>query len=101
MRPPRKPRGVVALAIGLSLPAAAWEPLWRRVGLDRLQHRVDEVAVEDDALVVRARVAPAGTDLGVSATYRWSAVPGGPARGAPGPKTHTQNYPFCAGCDFG
>jgi len=55
----------------------ALEPLWRRVGLDRLQHRVDEVAVEDDALVVRARVAPAGTDLGVSATYRWSAVPGG------------------------
>jgi beta-galactosidase len=55
----------------------ALEPLWRRVGLDRLQHRVDEVAVEDDALVVRARVAPAGTDLGVSASYRWSAVPGG------------------------
>jgi beta-galactosidase len=55
----------------------ALEPLWRRVGLDRLQHRVDEVAVEDDALVVRARVAPAGTDLGVSVTYRWSAVPGG------------------------
>ncbi len=55
----------------------AVEPLWRRVGLDRLQHRVDEVAVEDGALVVRARVAPAGTDLGVAATYRWSAVPGG------------------------
>jgi beta-galactosidase len=55
----------------------AVEPLWRRVGLDRLQHRVDEVAVEDGALVVRTRVAPAGTDLGVAATYRWSAVPGG------------------------
>jgi beta-galactosidase len=55
----------------------AVEPLWRRVGLDRLQHRVDEVAVGDDALVVRARVAPAGTDLGVVASYRWSAVPGG------------------------
>jgi beta-galactosidase len=55
----------------------AVEPLWRRVGLDRLQHRIDEVAVEDGALVVRTRVAPAGTDLGVAATYRWSAVPGG------------------------
>jgi beta-galactosidase len=55
----------------------AVEPLWRRVGLDRLQHRVDEVAVEGEALVVRARVAPAATDLGVAATYRWSAVPGG------------------------
>jgi beta-galactosidase len=55
----------------------AVEPLWRRVGLDRLQHRVDEVTVGEDALVVRARVGPAGTDLGVVATYRWSAVPGG------------------------
>jgi beta-galactosidase len=55
----------------------ALEPVWRRVGLDRLRHRIDEVAVEDGALVVRARVAPAGTDLGVAATYRWSAVPGG------------------------
>jgi beta-galactosidase len=46
----------------------AVEPLWRRVGLDRVQHRVDEVAVGYGALVVRARVAPAGTDLGVVAT---------------------------------
>jgi len=52
-------------------------PVWRRIGLHRLQHRVDEVAVEDAALVVRARVAPAATDLGVAATYRWTAVPGG------------------------
>ena len=55
----------------------AVEPLWRRLGLHRLEHRVDRVAVEDDALVVRGRVAPAGTDLGVAATYRWAAVPGG------------------------
>jgi beta-galactosidase len=55
----------------------ALEPVWRRVGLDRLRHRIDEVGVEDGALVVRARAAPAGTDLGVAATYRWSAVPGG------------------------
>jgi beta-galactosidase len=55
----------------------AVEPVWRRLGLHRLEHRVDQVAVEDGALVVRGRVAPAGTDLGVAATYRWAAVPGG------------------------
>ena len=55
----------------------AMEPLWRRVGLDRLQHRVDEVAAGEDGLVVRTRVAPAATDLGVVATYRWTAVEGG------------------------
>ncbi|HEV2871905.1 MAG TPA: beta-galactosidase domain 4-containing protein, partial [Actinomycetota bacterium] len=55
----------------------ALEPVWRRVGLDRLQHRVDEVAAGEDGLVVRGRVAPAATDLGVGVTYRWSAVAGG------------------------
>jgi beta-galactosidase len=55
----------------------ALEPLWRWVGLDRLQHRVDRVAVEEGTLVVRTRVAPAATDLGVAATYRWTAVDGG------------------------
>ncbi|HJU01792.1 MAG TPA: glycoside hydrolase family 2 TIM barrel-domain containing protein [Actinomycetes bacterium] len=55
----------------------SWAPVWRRVGLDRVQHRIDDVAVEGDRLVVRARVAPAATDLGVVAVYRWSAVPGG------------------------
>jgi beta-galactosidase len=52
----------------------ALEPVWRRLGLQRVQHRVDEVALEDGALVVRTRVAPAGTDLALSATYRWVAV---------------------------
>jgi beta-galactosidase len=55
----------------------ALEPLWRRVGLHRLQHRVDRVALEGDVLVARSRVAPAATDLGMATTYRWSAVPGG------------------------
>jgi beta-galactosidase len=55
----------------------AVEPRWRSVGLHRLQHRVDEVAATGDRLVVRTRVAPAATDLGMAATYRWSAVPGG------------------------
>jgi beta-galactosidase len=55
----------------------AVEPLWRSVGLHRLQHRVDEVAATGDRLVVRTRVAPAATDLGMAATYRWSVVAGG------------------------
>ena len=55
----------------------AVEPLWRQVGLHRVQHRIDDVAFEGDRLVVRTRVAPAATDLGVVAIYRWSAVPGG------------------------
>jgi beta-galactosidase len=50
----------------------ALEPLWRKVGLHRLQHRVDHVAAGDGGLVVRTRVAPAATDLGVEATYRWT-----------------------------
>jgi beta-galactosidase len=57
--------------------AEALAPLWRRVGLHRLQHRVDQVALEGEQLVARGRVAPAATDLGVATTYRWSAVPGG------------------------
>jgi beta-galactosidase len=55
----------------------ALAPVWRRVGLDRLRHRVDGVALEGDALVVRSRVAPAATDLGVAVVYRWSVVEGG------------------------
>ncbi|WP_425568785.1 glycoside hydrolase family 2 TIM barrel-domain containing protein [Nonomuraea antimicrobica] len=44
---------------------------WRALGLHRLTHRVDEVTL-DDGLTVRARVAPAATDLGMVATYRWT-----------------------------
>ncbi|MER6950609.1 glycoside hydrolase family 2 TIM barrel-domain containing protein [Nonomuraea sp. NPDC000554] len=46
---------------------------WRALGLHRLTHRVDEVELGDE-LVVRTRVAPADTDLGMRATYRWSAA---------------------------
>ena len=53
------------------------EPLWRQLGLHRVQHRIDDLTVETDRLVVRTRVAPAATDLGILAVYRWSAVPGG------------------------
>ncbi|MDC2961074.1 glycoside hydrolase family 2 TIM barrel-domain containing protein [Streptomyces gilvifuscus] len=44
---------------------------WRRFGLHRLHHRLLATGTEDDTFVVRTRVAPAGTDLGMDATYRW------------------------------
>jgi beta-galactosidase len=49
------------------------ELAWRKLGLHRMQHRVDEVAVGPDELVVRTRVAPAATRLGLFTTYRWTA----------------------------
>ncbi|MEV4223075.1 glycoside hydrolase family 2 TIM barrel-domain containing protein [Nonomuraea sp. NPDC049725] len=48
------------------------ERRWRRLGLHRLTHRVDAVET-GDGLVVRTRVAPAATDVGLHVTYRWSA----------------------------
>ncbi|MFI7446338.1 glycoside hydrolase family 2 TIM barrel-domain containing protein [Nonomuraea sp. NPDC049714] len=52
------------------------EARWRLLGLDRLTHRVDTVEAGDgvDGMVVRTRVAPAATDLGMRVTYRWIAV---------------------------
>ncbi|MGW0705819.1 glycoside hydrolase family 2 TIM barrel-domain containing protein [Streptomyces sp. NPDC002643] len=47
---------------------------WRRTGLDRLHHRLLGIDTESDAVVVRTRVAPAATDLGMYATYRWQAT---------------------------
>jgi beta-galactosidase len=49
------------------------ELAWRKLGLHRMQHRVDEIAVGPDELVVRTRVAPAATHLGLFTTYRWTA----------------------------
>ncbi len=49
-------------------------PLWRALGLDRLQGRLVDVDVQDGALIVRERWAPATTDLGFAAVYRWTAV---------------------------
>ncbi|MEN3304167.1 MAG: beta-galactosidase [Micromonosporaceae bacterium] len=45
---------------------------WREVGLHRMRHRIDSVDSDGDELVVRTRVAPASTDLGLATTYRWS-----------------------------
>lgn len=61
---------------------AAWQPderyglRWRELGLHRMRHRVDAVEADGDALTVRTRVAPAGWDLGLRTTYRWTAAGG-------------------------
>ena len=55
----------------------AQEPIWRQIGLDRMQHRVDEVKVVGNEIVVHTRVAPAATTLGLRATYRWSPLEDG------------------------
>lgn len=46
---------------------------WRAAGLDRLLHRVDAVEVQNNELIVRARVAPEGLGVSVRTTYHWSA----------------------------
>ncbi|WP_369232517.1 glycoside hydrolase family 2 TIM barrel-domain containing protein [Streptomyces sp. R21] len=57
---------------------APWQPdmryglLWRKLGLHRLQHRLDAVELGDDALTVRTRVAPAAWEVGLRTVYRWT-----------------------------
>lgn len=59
---------------------APWQPderyglRWRELGLHRMRHRVDAVEAGEDALTVRTWVAPAGWDLGLRTTYRWTAA---------------------------
>jgi beta-galactosidase len=50
---------------------AAVEPIWRRIGLDRTRHRIVDRTWSPDQFVLRTRVAPAATDLGLLATYTW------------------------------
>jgi beta-galactosidase len=50
------------------------EVAWRELGLHRMQHRVADVTAGPDELVVRTRVAPAASRLGLFATYRWAAT---------------------------
>ncbi|MEO6880038.1 MAG: glycoside hydrolase family 2 TIM barrel-domain containing protein [Mycobacteriaceae bacterium] len=56
-------------------------PIWRALGLDRLQHRVVDIRTDGGAgaeeLVVRSHVLPAGTDVGYSCELGWRAVEGG------------------------
>ncbi len=50
------------------------EPSWRALGLHRMSHRLVESGFDGDDYVVRARVAPAASDLALLATYRWAAT---------------------------
>ncbi|WP_165984475.1 glycoside hydrolase family 2 TIM barrel-domain containing protein [Streptomyces sp. YIM 98790] len=54
-------------------PDSRWGLVWRELGLHRMRHRTDAVEEQDGALLVRTRVAPAATDLGLRADYRWTA----------------------------
>ncbi|MFJ2393214.1 glycoside hydrolase family 2 TIM barrel-domain containing protein [Streptomyces sp. NPDC087843] len=57
---------------------AAWQadprlgPLWRKLGLHRMRHRLEAVEPADDALTVRTRVAPAAADVALRTAYRWT-----------------------------
>ncbi len=53
------------------------ELAWRELGLHRMEHRVDAVEAGPggpDELIVRTRVAPAASRLGLFAIYRWTAA---------------------------
>jgi beta-galactosidase len=47
---------------------------WRAAGLHRMTHRLDELSLQEDGLLVVTRVAAAATDLGLRAEYRWTAA---------------------------
>jgi beta-galactosidase len=47
-------------------------PVWRANGLDRMRHRTIAVERSGERVVVRTRVAPAASDLGLLATYTWT-----------------------------
>ncbi|MEW2115500.1 glycoside hydrolase family 2 TIM barrel-domain containing protein [Streptomyces sp. NPDC005474] len=57
---------------------ADWAPhlrygvLWRELGLDRMQHRLNGVELDGDQLTVRTRVAPAAAEVGLNTEYRWT-----------------------------
>ncbi|EPH46555.1 glycoside hydrolase family 2 TIM barrel-domain containing protein [Streptomyces aurantiacus] len=56
-------------------PDTRYGPRWRELGLDRMQHRLDDVELGGpgaDALTVRTRVAPAARDLALRTVYRWT-----------------------------
>ncbi|SCK08905.1 beta-galactosidase [Streptomyces sp. WMMB 714] len=57
-------------------PEARNGPTWRQYGLHRMRHRTDCVETGPEGLVVRTRVAPVATSLGLRTTYRWSATAG-------------------------
>jgi beta-galactosidase len=50
------------------------EQQWRQLGLHRVRHRIVDLVRDEYELVVRTRVAPAATDLGLLAEYRWTST---------------------------
>jgi beta-galactosidase len=56
------------------LPDSRLDERWRDLGLHRMRHRTDRVAVGGDMLTVVSRVAPAASDLGLHTVCRWSAT---------------------------
>ncbi len=56
------------------------EPLavtWRQLGIDRMHHRVDDVQIVADELIVRTRVAAAARREALRVAYRWSGLDSG------------------------
>ncbi|MGP3985032.1 beta-galactosidase domain 4-containing protein, partial [Streptomyces sp. KR80] len=53
-------------------PDQRWATVWRALGLHRIRQRVMSVDTEAAGLVVRTRVAAAGTELGLDTTFRWT-----------------------------
>ncbi|WP_237739386.1 glycoside hydrolase family 2 TIM barrel-domain containing protein [Microbacterium yannicii] len=51
--------------------------VWRKTALDRLLHRIDRIAVDDERLMVRGRTAPRTHPHGVDWTMRWTPDGGG------------------------
>ena len=50
---------------------------WRELGLDRPHHRVDDISVVDEELVVSTTTLAAGTDAGFRATTSWRSTADG------------------------
>ncbi|MGW7129054.1 glycoside hydrolase family 2 TIM barrel-domain containing protein [Streptomyces bobili] len=46
--------------------------LWRKLGLHRMQHRLESVESGEEALTVRVRVAPAAADVALRTVFRWT-----------------------------
>ncbi|WP_433544021.1 glycoside hydrolase family 2 TIM barrel-domain containing protein (plasmid) [Streptomyces sp. CA-294286] len=53
-------------------PDVRYGPLWRQIGIHRLQHRTHAVELSGETVTVRTRVAPAGRDIGLRVVYRWT-----------------------------
>ncbi|MDI3403366.1 glycoside hydrolase family 2 TIM barrel-domain containing protein [Streptomyces cavernicola] len=59
------------LTFGHGAPGPSAAERWRREGLDRLVHRVDQVQTGAHGVLVRVRVSAANSAKSVDVTYRW------------------------------